>query len=125
MDMPVKHKKPSIAAQAAAREARLPKLPDPLLDGLSGPHSAMEVEDLIDPFGKAVLERPMAGGMNPHLGYHPVEGLVEDPIDDMEVEDLIDALGKAGIERASPWPGMADERAPGLPAWRGQARRAG
>jgi len=24
MDMPVKHKKPSIAAQAAAREARLP-----------------------------------------------------------------------------------------------------
>ena len=58
MDMPVKHKKPSIAAQAAAREARLPKLPENLPDGLvDRPMSAMEVEDLIDAFGKAVIER--------------------------------------------------------------------
>ncbi len=74
MDMPVKHKKPSIAAQAAARTARFPKLPEHLLDGLvEGPMSAMEVEDLIDAFGKAVIERAMAGEMNAHLGYRAGE----------------------------------------------------
>ena len=74
MEMPVKHKKPSIAAQAAARTARFPKLPDHLLDGLvEGPMSAMEVEDLIDAFGKAVIERAMAGEMNAHLGYRAGE----------------------------------------------------
>ncbi|WP_460873003.1 hypothetical protein [Paralcaligenes ginsengisoli] len=41
--------KPSIAAQAAAREAWLAKLPDQFPDGLvEGSMSAKEVEDLID-----------------------------------------------------------------------------
>src|SRR5690606_17029929 len=74
MEMPAKHKKPSIAAPAAARTARFPKLPAHLLDGLvEGPMSAMAVEDLIDDFGKAVIERAMAGEMNAHLGYRAGE----------------------------------------------------
>ncbi|MGB3705913.1 MAG: transposase [Castellaniella sp.] len=35
--------------------------------------SAMEVEDLIDAFGRAVIERAMVAEMNVHLGYRPGE----------------------------------------------------
>lgn len=89
MDIPVKHKKPSIAAQAAARETRLPKLPEHLLDGLvEGPMSAMEVEDLIDAFGKAIIERAMGAEMNVPLGYRPGE---DKPVDQADERNGISA----------------------------------
>lgn len=74
MDMSVKHKKPSIAAQAAAREARLPKLPEHPFDGLvKRLLSAMGAEDLTDAFGKAVVGRAVGAEMHMHLGYRAGE----------------------------------------------------
>src|SRR5690606_23703191 len=100
MDMPVKHKKPSIAAQAAAREARLPKLPENLLDGLvDRPMSAMEVEDLIDAFGKAVIERAMGAEMNMHLGYRAGEDKPAEQTDERNGVSSKTLLTKRGSMR--------------------------
>lgn len=72
MDMPMKQKKPPLAAQAAARDARLPKLPRELLDELvKGPMSAAEVEDLVSAFNRAVVQRATEAELGLHLGYEP------------------------------------------------------
>lgn len=103
MDMPVKHKKPSIAAQATAREMRLPKLPEHLLDGLiEGPISAMEVDDLIDAFGRAVIERAMGAEMNVHLGYWPSEDKPVDQADERNGVSAKTLLTKRGSVRVRP-----------------------
>src|SRR5574337_213196 len=72
MDRPMKQKKPSLAAQAAAREVRLPEFPKQLLDELvKGPMSAEEVEDLVSAFNRAVVERATEAELGLHLGYEP------------------------------------------------------
>lgn len=70
MDMPMKRKR-TATAQAAAR-GPLPELPAELMDHLvKGPMTPSEVQDLMLPFNKAVIERAMGAEMNLHLGYRP------------------------------------------------------
>ena len=69
MGIPMK-KRLSMAAQATEREARLPELPERLLDELvNGPMTAEEVEDLVSAFNRAVVERAMAA----EIGISPTE----------------------------------------------------
>lgn len=75
MDMPMKQKKPSLAAQAAARDTRLPQLPDQLLKELvKGPMTAEEVEDLVSAFSRAVVQRATEAELGLHLGYELGQG---------------------------------------------------
>ncbi|GEM_PF-6819723 len=63
--------KTNVASQAAAR-VPLPELPKKLLEWLiKGPMSSAEVQDLMQEFDEAVIERAMGAEMNMHLGYPP------------------------------------------------------
>jgi hypothetical protein len=109
MDMPMRHKKTSIAVQSAAREARLPKLPEHLLDGLiDPPMSAMEVEDMIDAFGCAVIGRAMGAEMNRHLGHRHGENEPEAQADrrnGVSPKTLLTKRGSMRVQLPRDWDG--------------------